>query len=533
MAKIDKARFWTGVLYPETVSYTHLDVYKRQLSDTPDTLSDTLSDTPDTLCCCPACGSIDVKKNGKTLAGKGRLRCNEIEQGNSVVCICVSSGISGTYQSACVAKEMIGARGKVDVLDSKACGITLGIAAVMAARLAREGADHEMVVAQASKRLAKMRTLVMLDSLDFLVMGGRISAITAKAATLLNIKPVISFDQNGKIYIEHKAVGDVYKRQVRKMKKKKLVSLLLVAAFAMLALAGCQGTSAPQNTPDPTPDVTKTQALNVAVLKGPTAIGAAKLIENSSAYKSVSVVAAPEEMQTKFISGEVDIAAVPTNLASVLYNKTEGDVQILAINTLGVLYILSSDESVTSVQDLRGRTIVTSGQGSVPEYALNYVLEQNGLTVGTDVTVEYKSEHSEVATLAVSGKADIIMVPEPFVTNILNKQENMKVAIDLTEEWENLNADAPLVMGCIIAHKDTDPAAIEAFLADYKTSTEFANQSVDATAKIIGDAGILDEAVVKQAIPRCNIVCLTGAEMKTAMEKFLGVLLEEKGIIKR
>ena len=294
---------------------------------------------------------------------------------------------------------------------------------------------------------------------------------------------------------------------------KRVVSICLVVAMLVLGVAAC--------------NKVETDNVSIGVLKGPTAIGAVKLIEDDSAYESVTVIAAAEDMSAKFIQGEVDIAAVPTNLAAVLYNKTDGDVQLLAINTLGVLYILSSDSSIQSVADLKGRTIVTSGQGSVPEYALNYILEQNGLIPGENVTVEYKQEHTEVAALAVSGAADIVMVPEPFVTSILTKSDSMQVAIDVTKAWEDTENGAPLAMGCIIAHKDTDKAVIDAFLKDYKASTEFANSNIDETAKIIGDAGILDEAVVKQAIPRCNIVCQTGAEMKETMQNFLTVLFEE------
>ncbi|MBE5780230.1 MAG: ABC transporter substrate-binding protein [Clostridiales bacterium] len=300
------------------------------------------------------------------------------------------------------------------------------------------------------------------------------------------------------------------------MKLTKKFALVLAAILVMMAvLTGCGGA-----------EKASTEGLTIGVLKGPTALGAVKIIDNKDAYAGVEIIAAPEDMSAKFIKGEVDIAAVPTNLAGVLYNRTEGKAKVIAINTLGVLYILSSDENVKTMEDLRGKTIVTSGKGSAPEYILNDLLNKNGLTPGEDVTVDYRSEHSEVASLAVAGKADVIMVPEPFVTSITAKSEAMKVAVNMTEAWKAVNGDVPLVMGCLIAGADVEDAVIDAFLTEYEASIKFANESIDETAAIIGEAGIMDAGVVKKALPRCNIVYLDGAEMKSAMETFLTALHE-------
>lgn len=307
-----------------------------------------------------------------------------------------------------------------------------------------------------------------------------------------------------------------------KRRQSRAITMLLAALLLIGALAGCGG----GNNPQPSAEPTSMKDLKIGVLKGPTALGAVKIIENEDQYGSVEVIASPDDMAAKFISGQVNIAAVPTNLAAVLYKKTERNTRVLAINTLGVLYILSSDDSVKSIADLRGKTIYTSGQGSTPEYILNDLLQKNGLTPGADVTVEYRSEHAEVAALAAAGTAEVIMVPEPFVTSITGKTPEMKIAVDMTQAWKEANGDVPLVMGCIVAKADVDDAQIQAFLKEYQASTTFANEEVEETARIIGEADIMAEAVVKSALPRCNITYLAGDDMKSAMETFLTALYE-------
>ena len=230
--------------------------------------------------------------------------------------------------------------------------------------------------------------------------------------------------------------------------KIKKISALIIAVIMLLSFASC-------TIGDKTPKATNTQ-INITMLKGPTGIGAVKLMSDSDAGNTLnkytfSLSSDPTDISGGIVNGSIDIAACPLNLASVLYKKTNGNVQMLAINTLGTLYIVSKDPTITKLADLEGKTIVTAGQGATPEYVLNYLLEKNGLT--DKVTVEYKSEHAEVATLALSGEADTVLLPEPNVTAVLSKSENFAVAVDLSKEFENVSG-VSLAMGCIIARKD-------------------------------------------------------------------------------
>lgn len=227
--------------------------------------------------------------------------------------------------------------------------------------------------------------------------------------------------------------------------KIKKISALIIAVIMLLSFASC-------TIGDKTPKATNTQ-INITMLKGPTGIGAVKLMSDSDAGNTLnkytfSLSSDPTDISGGIVNGSIDIAACPLNLASVLYKKTNGNVQMLAINTLGTLYIVSKDPTITKLADLEGKTIVTAGQGATPEYVLNYLLEKNGLT--DKVTVEYKSEHAEVATLALSGEADTVLLPEPNVTAVLSKSENFAVAVDLSKEFENVSG-VSLAMGCIIA----------------------------------------------------------------------------------
>lgn len=279
------------------------------------------------------------------------------------------------------------------------------------------------------------------------------------------------------------------------------------------------------------------QTVRVAALKGPTGMGLAKLIDDQAAGNCANeyvftLASAPDEILASIIKGEYDIAAVPTNVASILYNKTEGKVQMAALNTLGVLYVLSTDESIKSIADLAGKTVYSTGQGAIPEIAFNYILEQNGLTVGEDVTVEYKSEHGELAALMASGEAQIAVLPQPFVTSVLAQNENVRVALDLTEEWNKVtNGENEMTMGCIVVQKafvEEHPEEFAAFMEEYKASVEYITDeaNVDAAAELIEKADIIKAAVAKKALPECNIVFIDGSEMQKIASGFLQVLFE-------
>ena len=228
------------------------------------------------------------------------------------------------------------------------------------------------------------------------------------------------------------------------------------------------------------------------------------------------------------MEGSYDVAAVPLNMASVLYNKLNGGVQILAINTLGTLYMLSTQD-LADISALEGKTVLTAGQGATPEYVLNYLLEKNGLT--DKVTVEFKSEHAEVATLAAAAGADdqtIYMLPEPNVTASLLQNQALKTVLDVSSAFESASG-VSLAMGCIVAKKEfveQNKDAVDAFLTEYKASVAYTETNLDDTATLCETYGIIPKAAVaKQAIPRCSITCVTGADMQKIATENLNVLL--------
>ena len=276
----------------------------------------------------------------------------------------------------------------------------------------------------------------------------------------------------------------------------------------------------------------------VAALKGPTAMGMVKMMsddaQNDQPTFDFNIYASADEITPKLVQGELDIAAVPANLASVLYNNTEGQVQVLAINTLGVLYIVENGDTVQSVEDLRGKTIYASGKGNTPEYALRYLLEGSGIDPDADVTIEWKSEHSECVAALAADPAGIAMLPQPFVTTAQAQNENLRVALDITEEWDKLaeesGSDAALLTGVVVARKEfveQNPQLVGEFLSLYEKSVAFANEEVEETAKLIGEYDIVPEAVAAKALPECNITFLEGGEMKAKLSAYLQTLMDQ------
>lgn len=266
-------------------------------------------------------------------------------------------------------------------------------------------------------------------------------------------------------------------------------------------------------------------SIDIAVLKGPTGMGAAKLIGSKYENYNVTVEASPDAVTGKFISGEYDVAAVPVNLASVLYNKLDGDVVMLGVTTLGVLYVVENGDEVNSIADLAGKPVDATGQGSTPEYIINYLLEKNNIT--EKVEINYHAEHSELTSLLASGNVRIGILPEPNVTAVLSSNSDLRIALDLTDEWNKV-CSTECVQGVIIARKSfavENKAAIEQFIKDYAESSDFVVNNIDDAAKLIVEAGILpSEGVAKKAIPNCNIVFYSGKKMKAAAEGMYSVL---------
>jgi len=272
------------------------------------------------------------------------------------------------------------------------------------------------------------------------------------------------------------------------------------------------------------------EAIRVAALKGPTAMGMVRMMDENNSEYAFSISAAADEITPKLVKGEIDIAALPANLASVLYNRTEGEIRVLAVNTLGVMYIAERGSSIASVQDLAGKTIYTAGKGSVPEYALNYILTANGLIPGEDVQIEFKAEHSECLSALLSDESAAAMLPQPFITTAMTKAEDMRVALDLTEEWDKLNSGSAMITGVVVARNEfieENPDAVEEFLGDYAESVEFTNANVTEAAALVGKYDIVPAQVAEKAIPECNIVCISGEAMLGMLPGYLEALYEQ------
>ncbi len=304
---------------------------------------------------------------------------------------------------------------------------------------------------------------------------------------------------------------------MKKNLMKRIVAMITAAVmlFSLAAFAAC---SKKQDDTE----------IRIAALKGPTGMGMVKLADKQNYPNyTVSIEASPDALNPRIISGEVDVAAVPVNLASVLYNKLDGDISVLAVSTLGVLYVVEAGSEVNSVADLAGKTVYATGQGATPEYILNYLLDKNG--VAGSVEVNYVGEHAALATMLANGSAEIGMLPEPNVTSTLAGNDNLRIALNLTEEWNKV-CSTELVQGVVIARKsfvNEHPEAIEQFLREYEKSSAFVNENIDEAAKLIVDAGILGNVeIAKKAIPNCNISFSKGEAMHKAVEGMLTVLFE-------
>ncbi|WP_298032932.1 ABC transporter substrate-binding protein [uncultured Dysosmobacter sp.] len=331
---------------------------------------------------------------------------------------------------------------------------------------------------------------------------------------------------------------------------KKYMALVLALVLA-LSLAGCGGQKEePQVAPvGPMERMT----LRASALKGPTAMGLVKLMSDVDGGEPVSnndyaftLAASADEVTPLLIKGELDMACVPANLASVLYNKTEGEIVVLAVNTLGVLYIVENGSAVQSMADLKGKTIVAAGKGSTPEYALRYLLAENGVDPDKDVTIDWKSEHSECVAALASGAATVALLPQPFVTVAQSKIDGLRMAIDLNAEWDALDNGSGLITGVVVARKavleESDAmletwlngvapswdkgGPVDCFLEDYEASVAWVHENTAGAAQLIGEYGIVDAAVAEKALPYCNIVCIAGEEMREKLSGYLQVLFE-------
>jgi NitT/TauT family transport system substrate-binding protein len=345
------------------------------------------------------------------------------------------------------------------------------------------------------------------------------------------------------------------------MKKLLSMSLAVLLAFSLFSCAGktasgdtsevpsasaeaapsqSPGEKSPEPSPSPSPspvveEPSPTAFTRLGFLKGPTGIGAASLMAANDAvtargYYDITLESDPQLIASALIAGTLDIAAVPTNLAATLYNKTNGNIKIIAINTLGVLNILEQGDTVDSVADLHGKTLYATGQGANPEYVLNYILRKNGLEPGRDITIEYM-DSAELATKAAAGEIDLCLLPVPNSTSVLMKNPNMHVAVDLNAEWL-LVSGVELTQGCVVVRADLPDIGgiVSLFLDDYRDSIEFMSdpQNIDQAAALAARYEIVgSEPVAKAAIPESALVFISGADyIKTVIEAYYQMMFE-------
>ncbi len=329
---------------------------------------------------------------------------------------------------------------------------------------------------------------------------------------------------------------------------KKILALIL-ALVAVFAFAACSDGNANETTPEGTDTVAPSgdetnlpdevvidydTEFNITVISGTTGMGFANMMtENNNgngAFKyNFDIVTAADIASSAIISGSADIAAVPTNLAAVLYNKTNGGIKALAVNTLGVLYLIENGEGITDTSGLAGKTIYCCQQGANPEYITSYILEQNGYEVGKDVFLDFTyNAPDDLANALIAGEVDLAVLPEPKVTTTLMKNDSLRVALNFTEEWEKVSGGQPLPQGCIIARNEfieAHPNEVNAFLEEYKKSVDFVNESPEEASAMIAELKIIPNAqIALKAIPGCNIAYLDGEEMASAMSSFFTVL---------
>lgn len=328
--------------------------------------------------------------------------------------------------------------------------------------------------------------------------------------------------------------------------KKRLLALACAALLALGGLVGCQAgpadseeskgsSSASSTTSQPSQKTT----LRVAAIQGPTGIGLANLMEKNSHKLTQNdyqfeVFSSPEEVKALILNGDVDIASVPTNVAAALFNKTEGALQMLALNTGCVLTLMENGTRIKSIADLKGKTIYSTGQGANPEYVLRYILEKNGINPDKDVTLSFLTDNTDLAARMVSGKIEVALVPQPVATSVLLKSETARVALNVSELWEkavtsagDTAAGSRVMMGCVVAKKsfiDSHQEAIKLFLAEYEDSVNAVSDAKSTGALCEKYNIIANAAMATKAIPSCEITFIKGAAMKPAVGGYFDIL---------
>lgn len=316
------------------------------------------------------------------------------------------------------------------------------------------------------------------------------------------------------------------------MKIKKIMLLCLVLAM-LFGLSGCGKAASGNSSADGQKTVATQEKVRLYALKGPTALGLLKVFDDTDKGKAKNdyeykIMQSPEEVVAAIGKGDFDLAALPANLAAVLFNKTSA-VKVANINTLGVLYIASKTE-VKSLEELKGKTLITSGKGSTPEYALRHLLVQNHIDPDKDLTIEFKSQHQEVLAALNQNPNALVLLPQPFLTVAMEKVPGLKVNLSLNDLWSAQDKDSQLVTGVLVVNPkflQEHPQAFEEFEQEYRQSVEFVNDKVDEAAVLAQQYDIVNESVAKKAIKQCNIVDMEGTQMKEVLSKYLQTLFDQ------
>jgi NitT/TauT family transport system substrate-binding protein len=274
--------------------------------------------------------------------------------------------------------------------------------------------------------------------------------------------------------------------------------------------------------------------INIASLKGPTSIGMIKMHEDhpslgESITTNYEIVASPDIMISKILSKEVDIATLPTNVAAKLYNKGL-NLKLAAIVGENVLYVLSQGNKITSWESLKGKKINVISKGSTPDVVFRYLLKKNNIDPVTDVNLDYSVEQVELSQLMISGKADLAILPEPFVTMVLTKNSNVNLAFDFGKEWAKVRNGQSLPMSCLVINADlakSNPEAITAFLEKYKESIQWVNSNIGDAAKLVEKFKIgMDAVTAQEAIPRCNIKYTDSNQSKDLVNDYMKTMFD-------
>ena len=315
----------------------------------------------------------------------------------------------------------------------------------------------------------------------------------------------------------------------REMKRVKKLAVFLMVFMLLMCTAACGSKDKKDNKEEKT-EVKSDVNVRVGSLKGPTSIGLVDLMKKSdegtaSGKYTFTIAAQADEITGALVKGDLDIALIPANAASILYNKTEGKVTVIDINTLGVLYCVTGDGSITKVEDLDGKTIISMGQGTTPEYVLQYLLETAGVK---NYEITFVSEATEAAALLAENPNDIAILPQPFVTAATKKNDKLGVAFSLTDEWNRLSGNNSFVTGVTVVRTDflkEHEDAVKLFMDEHKASTKMTSEDLDGTAEKVAELGIVEKAeIAKLAIPNCNVTYIDGADMKAAVSDYLSVL---------